>query len=101
MKQLIIRECAFRACEKAINGKQILFEIIREAFNGNRIEWDEPHLNDELGIYTGSDVAALHEAIAPDVFASVLEEATPDQMADDICRALGAAGLFDDSPEGE
>lgn len=74
MKQLVIRECAFRACEKAHNGKQILFEIIREAFTGEKKDWDRDDLNEDFGFYTGPDVSALHEAIAPDVFASVRED---------------------------
>lgn len=84
MKQLTIRECAFEACKEARHGEEVLFEIIREAFTGDRPEWDTA----DLPFYADLDTVAISKALSPDIFASVREESAdkdPEGRALNLC----------------
>lgn len=89
MKQITIRECAFRACQEESYGDKLLFEVIREAFTGERPDWDADDFNEGGLVRLTTYDRALFEAITPDIFASVREEASTKQIVEDICQAFG------------
>lgn len=90
MKDLTIRESAIRACLAlgGASGGVLLLKLCEEAVTGNPFDWE-----DEDWKYSFTSAAkAIYEAIAPDVKASVREEMTPEEQAEDMLDML-CAGL--------